>query len=224
MLYRKTAIILLIGLLTLLAACSEATTSEKIYTHLEKAVTLEEAFEEQQNKIVELEKKEQELYSQIIDLNMDEFDKIKSTAKEAIKVIEERKDLISLEKESIEASKEEFKKVKGLIEELEKEDAKEKANEMYDVMMKRYEAYDKLNEAYTQSLKLEVDLYTMLQKEDLKQETLTAHIEKINETYKKVLEANDNFNSYTEKYNQLKKEFYQVAKIDVKYEEEAKQK
>ncbi|WP_404452451.1 YkyA family protein [Virgibacillus necropolis] len=224
MLYRKIAIIILISVIAMLSACSGASTSEKIYDHLEKAVTLEEAFEKQQDEIVKLEKKEQELYSKLINLGMDEFDKIKSVAQEAIGVIEKRKDKIEVEKESIDASKEEFNKVKELIGELEEEKAKEKANKMYDVMMDRYDAYYKLNEAYTQSLKLEKELYSMLQKKDLKQETLTKHIKKINESYKKVLEANENFNTYTEKYNKLKKEFYEAAKIEVKYEEEAKKK
>lgn len=223
MLDKKIVILLFIAVISLLSSCSGASTSEKIYNHLEKAVTLEETFEKQQKEIVKLEKKEQELYSQIIDLSMDEFDKIKSISQEAIDTIDKRKELISLEKESIDASKEEFMEVKDLIGELEEEKAQEKANKMYDVMMNRFDAYDKLNQAYTQSLKLEKELYTMLQKEDLKQETLTEHIEKINESYKKVLEFNENFNGYTEKYNQIKKEFYEAANIKVKYED-AKQK
>ncbi|ASK63635.1 hypothetical protein CFK37_16460 [Virgibacillus phasianinus] len=222
--YRGIAIILLISIITLLSACSGASTSEKIYDHLEKAVTAEKAFEKQQDDIVKLEKEEQKLYSQIIDLSMDEFDKIKSIAVEAIGVIDKRKEKIALEKESIEGSKEEFEKVKELIGELEKEKAKNKANKMYDVMMNRYDAYYTLNDAYAKSLKLEKELYTMLQKEDLKQETLTEHIKKINESYKNVLAANKNFNAYTEKYNKLKKEFYKAAKIEVTYEKKAKKK
>lgn len=195
-----------------------------MYDHLEEAVSLENAFEEQQDDIVKLEKKEQELYSQIVDLSMEEFDKIKSIAGEAIGVIEKREDKIELEKDSIDASKEEFSKVKDLIGDLEDKKAKDKANKMYDIMMKRYDGYDKLNDAYTQSLKLEKELYTMLQKEDLKQETLTEHIKKINASYKKVLDANEQFNTLTEKYNKQKKEFYDVAKIEVKYDNGAKKK
>ncbi|WP_430786220.1 YkyA family protein [Virgibacillus flavescens] len=220
---KKIVILLFIAVISLLSACSGGSTSEKIYNHLEKAVTLEEAFEKQQEEIVKLEKKEQKLYSQIIDLSMEEFDKIKSVSQDAIDTIEKRKELISLEKESIDASKKEFEEVKDLVGELEDEKAKEKANKMYDVMMNRYEAYSKLNQAYTQTLDLEKELYTLLQKEDLKQETLTAHIEKINQNYNEVLDANENFNSYTEKYNQMKKEFYEAADLKVKYED-AKQK
>lgn len=221
---RKIAIILLISGIAILSACNGASTSEEMYKHFEKAVSLESAFEKQQDDIVKLEKKEQELYSQILDLSMDKFDKIKKLAEDAIVVIEKREEKIGLEKESIDASKEEFEKVKDLIGNLEEKKAKEKANEMYDIMMKRYDTYYKLNDAYKQSLKLEKELYTMLQNEELKQETLAEQIKKINDSYKKVLEANEKFNTYTEKYNNIKKEFYDAAKIEVKYNDAAKKK
>ncbi|MFZ3579632.1 YkyA family protein [Virgibacillus sp. DJP39] len=216
--YRKSAIILFVGLIAFLSGCNGSSPSKEIYSHLEKAVSLEESFEKQQKEIVELEKKEQELYSKIVDLSMDEFDKIKSISKEAIDVIEKRKNKIVIEKESIEAAKEEFLKVKELITELEDEKAKNKANAMYDIMVDRYDAYQELNKAYVSSLTLEKELYTLLQKEDLDQEVLTTHIKKINESYQKVLAANKVFNEHTEKYNQLKKEFYEAAEIDVEYE------
>ncbi len=202
-----------------LAACSGSSTKEKIYDHLEKAVTLEDAFEKQQDTIVDLEKKEQELYGKIIDLGMDDFDKIKDLSQQAIETIEKRSNKVDVEKESITASKEEFMKIEDLIDELEDKDIKDKAKKMYDVMMKRYQAYDSLNKAYTTSLKLEKELYTMLQKEDIEQEALTEHITKINDSYQEVLEANKAFNTHTTKYNKLKQEFYKAADIEVEYED-----
>ncbi|WP_188454538.1 YkyA family protein [Virgibacillus oceani] len=218
MIRKKAIVILAILCIILLSACTGASTKDEIYDHLEKAVTLEDAFEKQQDSIVELEKEEQQLYSQIIDLGMDEFDKIKQLSKQAIESIEKRTDKIKLEKESIDASKEEFQEIKELIADLEEDKVRKKANEMYDVMMNRYEAYEKLNNAYNNSLKLEKELYTMLQDKDMKQEKLTDHISNINESYQKVLDANDKFNASTTDYNALKKEFYDLAGIDVKYE------
>jgi ABC-type siderophore export system fused ATPase/permease subunit len=51
----------------LLSACTGQSAQEKIYDHLEKAVTLEDAFSEQQQPLVDLENKEQKLYNEIID-------------------------------------------------------------------------------------------------------------------------------------------------------------
>lgn len=216
---KKILSLLLIGFFTVLSACSGESTQEKIHNHLEEAVALEQDFEDIQSEITELEKQEQELYSQIIALGMDDFDKIKKLSDEAVGVIDERADKISKEKDSIEASQEEFNKIQDLIENLEDEDLKSKAQSMYEVMEGRYQAYNTLNSAYSESLNLERELYTMLQHEDLQQEDLTDQIDKINESYEQVLKANDQFNEATVEYNALKKEFYEQAGIDVTYEE-----
>lgn len=216
---KKLAVIIAIGLIAILTACGGASTQEKIYNHLEEAIALETDFEKHQNEITELEKKEQEIYGTIIDLGSDEFDEIKNASQQAIEMIEERSEKMKAEKESIHNSQDEFEKTDKLIDKLEDEKAQNKGREMYDVMMNRYKTYDTLYESYTKSLQLDKELYTMLQKEDVEQEDLTTHITKVNESIEKVLEANEKFNKDTTAYNDLKKEFYNVADIDVKYED-----
>ncbi|MBH0228981.1 YkyA family protein [Halobacillus sp. KCTC 3957] len=218
---------MLMGVLTavvlFLTACTGSSAQEEIYDHLEKAVTLEETFREQQKPLVQLENKEQELYNQIIDLSMNEFDKIKELSKEAAGIVEQRQEKLKLEKESIESAKEEFDQIKPLIDDIKEEnqEAKEKAEQLYETMQKRYDSYQKLYASYEEALKLDSELYQMLQKEDLTEEELQKQIEAINESYNQVLEANEEFNQYTEEYNQLKKEFYQALDIEVTYEEPA---
>lgn len=219
--FKKTLFIIAISLIAILSACNGNSTKDKIYNHLEEAVTLEKGFEDQQGEITKLEIKERELYDQIIDLGMDEFDEIKELSKQAIATIEKRSDQIKLEKESINASEEEFEKAKELISKLDDEQVVEKAEEMYDVMINRYSKYDILYKAYTNSLTLEKELYTILQEEDAEQEKLVSHIAKVNDSYQKVLEANEEFNKDTKAYNTLKKEFYSVANIEIKYEEDS---
>lgn len=210
---------LLIGLcfILLLSACSGESTIEMIYEHLEEAVKLEDNFAKQQEDINQLEQQEQELYAQIIDLQMNEMDKIKELSQQAIGIIEERKEKMNLEKESIDASKEEFTKIENLIEELDEAALKEKAQEMYDVMSNRYQTYDQLHQAYMNSLELEKELYELLQDENVTQEQLSTHIENINKTYEEVISENDQFNAETVAYNDLKKEFYEMAELDVTY-------
>lgn len=216
---KKPLFIIFISLLAILSACSGESTKEQIHNHLEEAVSAEAGFEKQQGEITELEKQEQKLYSQIIDLGMDKFDKIKELSQQAIKVIDQRSENIKLEKESIDASKEAFNKIEKPIEGLEEAALKDKAEKMYKMMNDRYKAYDDLYKAYTKSLELEKELYTMLQKEALEQEELTDQITSINSSYEKVFDANDQFNKATVAYNDLKKEFYKIADINVTYEE-----
>ncbi len=205
--------------IVILSACNNTTVEEEIHIHLEEAVRLEADFENQQSEITQLEMEEQEIYNEIIDLGMDEFDQITDLSERAIENINTRTNLIALEKESIQASQKEFQKIEGLMEDITDEEVKSKANSMFEVMNNRYTSYEQLNESYLDSLELESELYEMLQREELKQEELTEHINKINDSYQKVLDANEQFNQYTVKYNELKKEFYDLAGIDVSFEE-----
>lgn len=205
--------------LIILTACNNESASEKIYTHLEEAVQLEKEFEDQQDLITDLEVKEQEIYSEIIDLGMEEYNQIVELADEAIEIIHERKTLIEKEKNSIEASQEEFRKIEPLLEEYEDGKTKDKGKEMFEVMINRYTSYEKLNKEYINSLEKEEKLYELLKDEDLEQDQLTNQINKINDSYQQVLKANDAFNSYTVQYNDLKREFYELAEIEVNYKE-----
>lgn len=217
--FKKASLILFICLIGILSACSGESTEEKIHNHFEESVSLEEGFEKQQKEITDLEKQEQKLYGEIIDLGMEDFDKIKDLSQQAIKVIEQRSENIKLEKESIDASKEAFNKTEKLIEKLDDVKVKKKAEKLYKVMNDRFSAYDDLYKAYTKSLGLEKELYTMLQKEEIEQEELTDQITSINESYELVLGANEQFNEDTNNYNELKKDFYKTAEINVGYDD-----
>ena len=220
MFLKKTSL-LLVGVVALLSACSGESVEEQIHTHLEETVTLEEGFKSQQGEITDLEKQEQEIYSQIIDLGMDDLDEITKLSQDALTIIDERKEELIIEKESIASAQEEFQSIEELIEGIEEEALKSKGKEMYETMMSRYAAYEELYAAYMDSLEFEKELYTMLQDEELEQEALNEHIAKINESYETILAANDQFNKHTIAYNELKKEFYEAADMNVSFEEEA---
>ncbi|WP_343221435.1 YkyA family protein [Ornithinibacillus massiliensis] len=214
--YNHLILVIMLGMVFLLAGCGNSPETQ-IYNHLEEAVKLEEGFQEQQDEITKLEQEEQELYKQIIELGIEELDQIKEFAERALESIEKRDERISLEKESLDASRAEFEQSKELIGEIKDEEVKEKALTMYDTMINRFDAYDILNKTYNESLELEKQLYEMLQREDLEQEALQEQVEKVNLKYQEVIEANSLFNDYTSEYNELKKNFYEVAEINVKY-------
>ncbi|WP_284140955.1 MULTISPECIES: YkyA family protein [unclassified Virgibacillus] len=214
---KKIGAIIMLGLAVLLSACGEST-QEKIYTHLEEAVALEADFEAQQDEITALETQEKEIYDKVIALGTDEFDQIKKLSKEATEIIEARHEKIQLEKKSIDASKKEFQEIKDLLDDLKEKTIKQKARNMYETMMERYQAYEQLHDAYVDSIKLEKELYALFQDEDLEQATLTKHIDKLNASYETVIKANEQFNKSTANYNAQKKEFYEASDLDVTYE------
>lgn len=202
--------------ITILSGCLNSTTpAEEMYEVLERVVEAEKDFEQQQDPLIELEKKEQELYSQIVALGMKEFDQIVNLSNQAISNVEKRREHMDLEEKSILMSKKEFENLPPLIEKLEDPALKKQAQELHETMMTRYDAHDTLYENYTKGLEYDIELYNMFQKEDLSMEELEQQIAKINDTYKIVLESNEVFNEQTNKYNESKLKFYETAGIDV---------
>ncbi|WP_366249469.1 YkyA family protein [Terribacillus aidingensis] len=210
--------ILLMGSAVGLTACNNASPEEQVYNHLEETVSLESGYVEQQESLADLEKKEQDLYNEILQLGTDELDQIKSKSQEAIDVIGQRKDALAKEKESLDEAEAEFEEVDSIIDELENDDAKQKAQTLYETMEARYSAYDKLHEAYTKVLDDDNTLYDMFQQDDITQDELTSQIEKINAGYEEIKSANEEFNTQTEAFNEQKQQFYEAAGLNVENE------
>lgn len=201
----------------ILSGClNRQTPEEKIFTELEKVVAAEKVFEEQQTPLVELEKKEKELYEEIISLGMKEYDRIVQISDEALQNVAARKEHMNKEQESIKESEEEFKDVNTLIEDIEEASVKEQATLLYETMIERYKTHNSLYELYSQGLGYDKELYEMFKQKELTLDQLEEQIIKINETYEKVLEANNKFNELTDQYNDQKLEFYKLAGIEIK--------
>lgn len=206
-------------MLVLLSGCMYGKSPvEEIYEVLEEVVVMEKGFEEQQDPLVELEKDEKELYDKIISLGMKEFDEIVKLSDEALAIVDQRKEHMSIEQESIQNSQKEFQKIESLIEELEDQKVKDQANLLYSTMMQRYEIHDQLFKEYSKGLEYDAELYNLFKKEDITIEVLEEQITKINETYGQVLEENEKFNEATKQYNEIKLEFYKAAGLEIKEE------
>ncbi|MEH7501687.1 YkyA family protein [Neobacillus drentensis] len=205
-------ILLLSVLIVIFAGCTKEKTSvEKMYDVLEKVVSAEKEFEEQQNPLVTLEKKEKEIYDQIIKLGMKEYDQIVKLSDEALLLADQRKEHMEKETKSIKESEKEFKKAANIKDKFEDTDLTKLANELYEIMMERYKAHDALNIEYNEALKNDKELYEMFKNKDLPLEDLEAQVNKLNETYKRVYTANEKFNMLTEQYNDKKLSFYKQA-------------
>ncbi len=210
---RKNGVIIFISaLILIISGCVQKKTPiEKMYDVLEKVVSEEKVFEEQQEPLVSLEKKEKGIYDRIIGLGMKEYGQIVKLSDEAIASADKRKEHMEKETSSLKESEKEFGKAADIKEEFNDPALKKSADELYDIMMKRYQAHDVLYKEYSEAVKNDKDLYEMFKNKNLPLEDLEAQVTKINETYKKVFEANKNFNQLTEQYNDKKLAFYKQA-------------
>jgi len=193
----------------ILSGCSNKSTPEdKMYDILENTAAKENIFEDQQKPLMKLEKQEKATYDQIIKLGMKKYDEIVKLSDQAIASADKRKKLLNTETKSIKESKTEFQKTAEVRKQLKDPAQKKLANDLYEIMMKRYSAHDKLFREYTAAIKIDKKMYEMFKDKNLALEDLEDQVTKLNEAYEKVNAANKEFNTYTEQYNSKKLEFY----------------
>lgn len=216
------SIVMMAGVLSLTGCMDRQSPEEKMFEELEKVVSIEKVFEDQQDPLVELEKQEKKIYEQIISLGMKEYDQIVKLADEALQIADKRSEHIEKEKESIKESQKEFENVAGIIEEIEDPELKKQAKELQGTMKERYEIHDQLYINYKKGLQYDKELYEMLKDKELSFEKLEEQINKVNKVYETVLKNNQEFNDKTDQYNKEKMAFYKKAGIEVNTENENK--
>lgn len=202
-------------ILILVVGCTKVNPAEDIYHHLEKAVSLEAAFEQQQEPLSKAENDEYELYDQI--LGLADLEEIKVLAVKAEELAVSRKSMIETERDSIDEAFQEFSQITPIIETIENEELLKIANELVAIMDKRYQTYMELYNEYKIAIDLDLELYKLIQKEDLTIDELEAQHEKVNSSYEMVNGFKDQFNQYTIQYNDLKRNFYDLADLEVVY-------
>lgn len=208
--------IICFSFILILTGCNPfQSTPEKIHEILENVVEKEALFEKQQQPLVQLEKDEQRLYVEIMELGTKNIDEIVEKSEKAIEIVDKRKNHMDNEQKSLEESKEEFKRVKPLIEKIDEKQVKDKADQLYSVMTERYRTHDDLYTAYIQGLEQDKHLYNMLKAEERSLEKLEDQIVNINLIYQDVIAANEKFNKLTKEYNDTKHAFYELSGLDI---------
>src|SRR5699024_3685932 len=164
--------------------------------------------------IYEYEVEENSIYKELIELKSDDHEKVKDLSKNASMFVEKRQTSNDEEKSIMDDSKAMFEKIEKKDEKLSVDKVKDTMEEMIDVMDKRYHAYDKVYEQYQTSLHLTKELYEDFGDEGINPDQLYNQVEKENDSYAKVTEANEIFNKKTSEFNELKESY--LTKLDEK--------
>lgn len=214
---RRALISLLLIAAFLLAGCAQQQTpAEKMYTVLEKVVEAEKGFEDQQKPLVAAETKEEKLYNQIIALGMKQYNEIVRLSDEALALVEKRRTYMDNETKSLKESEKQFQKIKEIKDDLQQKELKRQANQLYDIMEKRYRIHEQLYNQYMKSLAYDKQLYQMLKDKNVSLDRLEEQISKLNGIYQQLVETNNKFNELTKQYNLHKRQFYQTAGLKTK--------
>lgn len=207
--------IMMMIFIVIITGCTKANPAEDIYHHLEKAVSLEAVFEQQQEPLSKAENEEYEIYEKILSLT--EIEEISDLALEAKQIAASRKEMIEKERESIQAAYDEFVLIQPIIDTIEADDLRKISDELVVAMDERYEKYLTLHNEYKEAIDLDLQLYELVSKEDLTIEELEEGHEKVNASYEEINKLKEQFNQFTVQYNDLKRKFYEVGEIDVVY-------
>lgn len=202
--------------IVLLSGCGSSI-EEKIHTNLEEAVNIEES-KEVTNKIHKLETKNNELFNNIASLNDEKLDDINKLSKEAIEINKKLKESLDDEQVIFNDAKKEFEKSESLIKKV--EDTEKKLGlKMYGLMSDRYDKYDEFVEEYNKLADERINFFEIIKEKEVEEEKVLNQVKKINKHNEQVINLNNDVNEKTQKYNELKKDFYNVLDIKVEYEE-----
>jgi rubrerythrin len=215
----RFAFILGAAIFVLMGCVGGSSPEENMYNVLEETVSKEGQYVEVQKPLQELEEKEKEIYTKIMDLGMKEFDQIVKLSDEALDNIKKRKEYIDKERTSMSEAEEEFAKADEYLDKLESQDLKKEAKKLKKTMEERYQLHEKLTSSYLDALSLDKELYNMFKKKELTMEELEKQISSINDQYEKIVNYNEDYNKKTEEFNNLKQKFYSSAGLDVKESE-----
>jgi chromosome segregation ATPase len=201
----------LIAVLFLVTSCNKLA-NEEVLSAFQKIGKYESSVVEQQEKLNELEQKQNQLYDRIMSYGMKRFTMVAQLSKESLELIEERDKHIEKEYKAIQSAKKQINTIKKKIDQFHDENIRRQINRLVNIAEKRYETYDNLYLHYKEMLSLEKELYILLQNKYVAPEQLQQQINLMNEQYKELVSINDQFNEYTEKYNKEKKQLYNMWK------------
>ncbi|WNF35617.1 YkyA family protein [Bacillaceae bacterium IKA-2] len=212
---KKISFMMMMIFIVIITGCTKVNPAEDIYHHLEKAVSLEVVFEQQQEPLSKAEIEEYEIYDKILLLT--EIEEIIELALEAKQLAALRYEMIEKERESIQSAYDEFSQIEPIIDSIEVDDLRIISDELVEAMDERYEKYMTLHNEYKDAIDLDLQLYELVGKEDLTIEELEVAHEKVNASYEKINNLKEEFNQFTVQYNDLKRQFYEIGELDVVY-------
>lgn len=204
----KKFIVLLGGAALFLSACSNAESElNDFYDAFTGSLTEEKGLGELNEQYNELEGSKASMQEE---LNNADIKEINSISEELQTNTAERLELLEEERGLIADSDEAFEDAREAAEDISNEEYKKEADSLVTAMNARFDAHKTMTDTYTEALQAEDALFEYLGNEDIAQDEVDEHLNKIAEYSEPINEASERFASETEKINQLKGEIEQI--------------
>lgn len=204
----KKLILMLGGAALFLSACSNAESElNDFYDEFTQSLSEEKGLAELNEQYNELEGAKASLQEELNNAGIEEIngisDELQSNTAERLGLLEEERSLIADSKEAFEDGRE-------AAEDISNEEYKKEANSLVAAMDARFDAHEMMTDTYTEALGAEQALFEYLGEEEITQDAVDEHLNKIAEYSEPINESSERFSAETEKINQLKGEIEQI--------------
>lgn len=193
----------------LLSACSiGASNDDKLSDMLAKVYEEEQGYRDAQEKLAELEKKEQSTFNEAMKLTQEQKDEVLLKVEELNASLSERLTLLKEENESINNAQESLSSFEEIVKDEKEEDVKTALTNLKTSLESRYDAHEVVSEEYEKLTDLQITLYDLLADEKTEQTQLQEQVDKVNKQNDVVQSAINDFNEATKKLNETKSSVY----------------
>lgn len=173
----------------------------------------EKEYRTSQKKIIELEKSEQTLFSEAMELTQTEEVELKTRVEELTQLLEKRLLLLADEEASMKEAATFIPNIKKVIESNQTKIDKD-LTKLKDLIANRYELHEAFVKSYIKLSELQAELYTMILEEDIQYKELQEQVTAINMQSEIVDNAIEQFNKATEMMNESKGEVFNLLEIE----------
>jgi hypothetical protein len=193
----------------LLSACSiGAPNDEMLSETLAKVYEEEQGYRDAQEKLAELEKKEQSTFNATMKLTQEQKAEVTLKVEELKASLSERLTLLKEENESIKNAQESLSSFEAIVDDTKDEEVKTALNNLKSLLETRYEAHEVVSSEYQKLTDLQIKLYDMLADEKTEQAQLQEQVINVNKQNDVVQSAINAFNEATKKVNATKSSVY----------------
>lgn len=204
-----------VGCVLFLVGCqSDEKEAENIQDKLNEAAVYEEDFQANQESLEAYRDKEQSIYEDIIQGDIQERDAILEQADEGKTCLKKQNELVIEGQDYMEKAYETSTSIKSNIEQIEDKQEQDQAAELLNVIKERKGEIESYFDLYEDQLHTLYTFYEALESDDVPLDDMSQQIDEVNDTNEDMEDHLKSFNQATETYNEEEAAYYNIVEED----------
>lgn|SRR5699024_1165069 len=205
-----------LGCVLFLAGCqSDEKEAENIQDKLNEAAVYEEDFQANQESLQAYRDKEQSIYEDIIQGDIQNREAILEQVDEGKKSLKKQNELVIEGQDYMEKAYETSTSIQSNIEQIEDKQEQDQAAELLNVIKERKGEIKSYFDLYEDQLHTLYTFYEALESDDVPLDDMSQQIDEVNDTNEDMEDHLKSFNQATETYNEEEAAYYNIVEEDV---------